>query len=208
MTAAREEVLGRIRSALATGVDVPSVPREYRQAGAPAADIVDLFCRRAADYLATVTPVAPDRLEAALAEACARRGTRSIVTAPGAPWRVAELAMVADSAGVPATELDGYDAALTGCALAIAETGTVVLDGAAASGRRALTLVPDHHLCVVDAAQIVSGVPDAIGALAPAAEEGRPITFVSGPSATSDVELERVEGVHGPRLLDIFVVRA
>jgi L-lactate dehydrogenase complex protein LldG len=107
---------------------------------------------------------------------------------------------------MPAAELDGYDAALTGCALAIAETGTIVLDGGAASGRRALTLVPDHHICVVEARQIVASVPEAIAALEPAAREGRPITFVSGPSATSDIELERVEGVHGPRKLDILVV--
>jgi L-lactate dehydrogenase complex protein LldG len=116
--------------------------------------------------------------------------------------------MVPDSADIPPARLDAYDAALTGCALAIAETGTVVLDGGPASGRRALTLVPDHHLCVVRSDQIVATVPDAIAALAPAAREGRPITFVSGPSATSDIELERVEGVHGPRKLDVFVVTA
>jgi L-lactate dehydrogenase complex protein LldG len=115
---------------------------------------------------------------------------------------------VRDSADLAAAELDGYDAALTGCALAIAETGSIVLDAGPASGRRALTLVPDHHLCVVDAGQIVASVPDAIAALAEAAHEGRPITFVSGPSATSDIELERVEGVHGPRKLDIFVLTA
>jgi L-lactate dehydrogenase complex protein LldG len=105
---------------------------------------------------------------------------------------------------VPA-DLDGLDAALTGCALGIAETGTIVLDGAPLSGRRALTLVPDHHVCVVRAEQVVASVPDAVAALAEAAGEGRPITFVSGPSATSDIELERVEGVHGPRKLDLIV---
>ncbi len=107
-----------------------------------------------------------------------------------------------------ARELDGADAALTGCALAIAETGTIVLDGSAACGRRALTLVPDHHVCVVRAEQIVADVPDAIAALRRRSAERRPITLVSGPSATSDIELERVEGVHGPRRLDVVVVSA
>jgi len=95
---------------------------------------------------------------------------------------------------------------LTGCAAAIAQTGSIVLDGAGHSGRRAITLVPDLHLCVVLAGQIVAAVPDAIATMAPAAREGRPITFVSGPSATADIELNRVQGVHGPRTLDVFVV--
>jgi L-lactate dehydrogenase complex protein LldG len=102
--------------------------------------------------------------------------------------------------------LDGLDGVLTGCALAIADTGTIVLDGRGRSGRRALTLVPDWHVCVVEARQIVPGVPDAVAALAAAAAEGLPLTFVSGPSATSDIELDRVEGVHGPRRLDVVVL--
>jgi len=102
-----------------------------------------------------------------------------------------------------AQQLDGV---LTGCALAIAETGTIVLDGAGGSGRRALTLVPDYHLCVVRSVDIVPSVPDSVVALASVAAEGRPITLVSGPSATVDIELVRVEGVHGPRTLDVFVI--
>jgi L-lactate dehydrogenase complex protein LldG len=192
---AREEVLGRIRAALGTAPVVPDVPRAYRQAGSAATtDVVDLFCERVADYLATVTRVAPGDLDAAIAEACAARGSGFVIT----PSQ--------DSADVPAAELDRYDAAVTGCALAIAETGTIVLDGGPESGRRALTLVPDHHVCVVRADQIVASVPDAIAALAEAAHDGRPITFISGPSATSDIELERIEGVHGPRKLDVLVV--
>jgi L-lactate dehydrogenase complex protein LldG len=207
---ARDEVLARIGAALGPEpAAAPEVPRGYRHAGGGGAAVAatDLFCERVADYRATVVRVGSEHeLTEALAAACASRGTTTIATAPGAPWRVAGAEHTEDGPHIPAAELDGFDAALTGCALAIAETGTIVLDGAPASGRRALTLVPDHHLCVVRAEQIVEAVPQAIAALAPAAREGRPITFVSGPSATSDIELERVEGVHGPRRLDVFVL--
>jgi L-lactate dehydrogenase complex protein LldG len=208
MTGAREEVLGRIAAALGPGVAVPHVPRDYREAGAAGGDVVSLFCSRAADYLATVRRLDEDELEAALAEACAERGTKRVIAAPGTGARIPGLTVVEDSPGIAPAALDDFDAALTGCALAVAETGSIVLDGHPESGRRALTLVPDHHLCIVRADQVVASVPDAIAALAPAAKAGRPITFVSGPSATSDIELERVEGVHGPRKLDIFVVTA
>jgi L-lactate dehydrogenase complex protein LldG len=107
--------------------------------------------------------------------------------------------------GLDAHELDALDGALTGCGLAIAETGTIVLDGGAAQGRRALTLVPDYHLCVVPVDRIVGVVPEAVELLEPAVREGRPLTFISGPSATSDIELSRVEGVHGPRTLHVVV---
>jgi L-lactate dehydrogenase complex protein LldG len=206
MRGAREEVLARIGAALGSGVEPPPIPREYRQAGALPGDSVDLFCERAADYLATVRRVTEAELDHALAEACAERGTTSIASSPGEAHRPPTMEIVTDSPDIPAADLDRFDAALTGCALAIAETGTIVLDGGPDSGRRALTLVPDHHLCIVRAEQVVASVPDAVQALAEAAHEGRPVTFVSGPSATSDIELERVEGVHGPRKLDIFVV--
>jgi L-lactate dehydrogenase complex protein LldG len=206
MTGTREEVLGRIHAALGPSPVVSGVPRRYRQAGGVVGDVVSLFCERAADYLATVRRLQEDELDAALAEACAARGTTRVVTAPGVTRQIPSLTIVEDSTDIAPAALDRFDAALTGCALAVAETGSIVLDGGPESGRRALTLVPDHHLCVVRADQVVASVPDAIAALAGAARAGRPITFVSGPSATSDIELERVEGVHGPRKLDIFVV--
>ena len=109
--------------------------------------------------------------------------------------------------GLANEALDTVDGVLTGCCAAIAETGTIVLDGGARQGRRALTLVPDLHLCVVEVDQIVGTVPEAVERLAPAARERRPFTFISGPSATSDIELSRVEGVHGPRRLEVFIVR-
>ena len=207
---AREEILARIDAALGHGVAVPDVPRAYRlaQSGPPAGDeaVVARFCERAAEYRATVRRVAAGELEDAITEACREHGAQRVATPPGMPHRAPGVELLIDDPPIPARELDGVDGVLTGCALAIAETGTVVLDGGAESGRRALTLVPDLHVCVVEAARIHASVPDAVAALAHAAAEGRPLTLISGPSATSDIELERVEGVHGPRELVILVV--
>jgi L-lactate dehydrogenase complex protein LldG len=211
VSAAREAVLGRIRAALGDGAPVPDVPRDYRGAGAVgeagSPEVVERFCERVAEYQATVTRVAADEVAAAVARLCQARGARRIAVAAGveAPRGVEA---VADDPPLSPQALDALDGVLTGCALAIAETGTIVLDGGDRSGRRALTLVPDWHVCVVEEHTIVAGVPDAIAALADAARDGRPITFVSGPSATSDIELDRVEGVHGPRTLDVLVVAA
>jgi L-lactate dehydrogenase complex protein LldG len=183
---AREEILGRVRTALGDA-SPPEVPRDYRRAGT-APDPVALFCERVSDYRATV-----HRDLDVLPELCTGR----VLRAPGVDWDAP-----ADSPELSAHELDAVDTALTGCALAIAETGTIVLDGGPESGRRALTLVPDHHVCIVRVDQIVGSIPEALERLRP----DRPLTFVSGPSATADIELERVEGVHGPRKLDVVVV--
>ena len=192
---ARDEVLGRVRSALGEAPAVPEVPREYHGPGAAPVD-VDLFCERVADYKATVHRTTPGDLAARIKAVCAAHGaTRLVGTIEGF-----------EDAGLGARDLDALDGVVTGCALGIAETGTIVLDGAEASGRRALTLVPDLHVCVVHEEQIVASVPDAVDRLAEAARAGRPITLVSGPSATSDIELDRVEGVHGPRRLEVLVV--
>jgi L-lactate dehydrogenase complex protein LldG len=120
-------------------------------------------------------------------------------------WRPDGVELVVDE-GLSASTLDGVDGALTGCALAIAEPGAIVLDAGPGQGRRALTLVPDYHLCVVLEESIVELVPEAVERLAAAISEGRPLTFIAGPSATSDIELNRVEGVHGPRTLHVVVV--
>ena len=198
MTRAREEILGRIRGSLN---DVPdaerpedvAVARDYRRSGARTrAQLVDHLAERVADYAARVR---------------AEMGLRRVVVPAGLPggWRPRDVELTED-AGLSATELDAVDGAVTGCAVAIAETGTIVLDGSPICGRRLLTLVPDHHICVVLAGQIVELVPEAIGAVAPAVREGRrPITLVSGPSASSDIELSRVEGVHGPRHLLVLI---
>jgi L-lactate dehydrogenase complex protein LldG len=202
---ARDEVLGRIRAALGPSPAAPDVPRAYRQAGEVGGDVVDRFCERVAEYRATVTRVSAAALSAHVRELC--RGKR-IAVPPGGPDVLGGVEVVVDDPPLSPQALDGLDGVLTGCALAIAETGTIVLDGGQRSGRRALTLVPDWHICIVEAETIVAGVPDAVAALAAAAREGRPITLVSGPSATSDIELDRVEGVHGPRRLDVIVVSA
>jgi L-lactate dehydrogenase complex protein LldG len=209
VTAARDEIMGRIRAAL-DGAPPPTagaIARDYRQAGAPADfDPVERFCERVADYDAVVHRVGESELEGALAETCRERGAVRLAVPSGLPWFPAGVELTTDDPPLSPRALDALDGVISGCAVAIAETGTIVLDGAGASGRRAITLVPDLHLCVVRADQVVPAVPDAIAAVAGAVAEGRPITFVSGPSATADIELERVQGVHGPRRLDVFVV--
>jgi L-lactate dehydrogenase complex protein LldG len=204
---ARENVLACIRDALGQAPSVHVVPRAYRGAGTIDTEgVVDRFCERLAEYRATVTRLAWGDLAATVAGLAEARGARRIAVPPGRPNELPGLEVIVDEPPLSPQALDQLDGVLTGCALAIAETGTIVLDGGERSGRRALTLVPDWHVCVVEETAVVAGVPDAIAALAPAAAEGRPITFVSGPSATSDIELDRVEGVHGPRTLDVLVI--
>jgi L-lactate dehydrogenase complex protein LldG len=213
VSAAREEILGRIRAALkdVPPAEVPGdvpVAREYRRAGElTGADRVERFAERVADYDAQVRRVDADGLSDAVTASCAELGLRRVVVPSQLPgsWRPRDVEVIEDS-GLSASELDAIDGAVTGCAVAIAETGTLVLDGEGLSGRRALTLVPDNHICVVATEQIVGLVPEGIAALAPAVRERRaPITLVSGPSASSDIELSRVEGVHGPRHLLVLI---
>jgi L-lactate dehydrogenase complex protein LldG len=211
VSGSREAMLASVRAALGPAPAVPEVPREYRAAGTQGdrGDLVaaGLFCERVADYQATVHRVSGDELTVALTAACERRGARRLaVPAHAPPWTLEGIELVRDDPALSPRQLDGLDGVVSGCALAIAETGTIVLDGVGASGRRALTLVPDYHLCVVRVQDIVASVPDAVAALASVAAEGRPITLISGPSATVDIELVRVNGVHGPRTLDVFVV--
>ncbi len=212
MSEARKEILGRIRAALGDvapgerAADV-EVPRDYvRSDDRSRTDLVQRFAERVRDYHAEVEQV--DDVGAAVSEACSRLGLRRIVVPPALPdaWRPHGVEVTEDQ-GLSAGQLDEFDGALTGCACAIAETGTVALDGRERSGRRLLTLVPDHHICVVEIDQLVGLVPEAIARLAPAVRDaGAPITLVSGPSASSDIELSRVEGVHGPRHLLVLIV--
>ena len=198
---ARDEILRKVRTALAD-VEPDPVPVASPR-GAEAADLVAHFAERVADYRATVVRCAADEVGTAVSAALPP-GTR-VVVPPGLPEELRDqLADVRVDDGLSALELDDIDAVVTGCRIAIAETGTIVLDHEPDQGRRALTLVPDRHVCVVRAEQVVADVPDAVARLDP----GRPLTWISGPSATSDIELDRVEGVHGPRVLHVIVVTA
>ena len=204
----REEILRRIRAATADITRPPDVPRRYTPAsrGPGQADeaLVSLFEERASDYRATVRRCEITELAQVIADAVATRGAGRIGVPRGfpAPWSALLPGAVPDDPPLDVAALDGLDGVVTTCAVAIAETGTIVLDAGPGQGRRAFTLVPDYHLAVVRAGQIVAGVPDAVAALDPV----RPLTWISGPSATSDIELTRVEGVHGPRTLDIVIV--
>jgi L-lactate dehydrogenase complex protein LldF len=205
---ARDAILGAIRSALVDAPPPPEVPRAYRRrSDRPRAEIVATFAERVGEYKATVRVAGDETLGEALSELCEGRAAKRLAVPADLPaaWRPDGVELVAD-AGLSPHDLDRLDGALTGCAVGIAETGTIVLDGGHGQGRRALSLVPDYHLCVVHGEQVVDLVPEAVERLEPALREGRPLTFVSGPSATSDIELSRVEGVHGPRTLHVVVV--
>lgn len=214
MSDARDAVLRRIRAALAAGSAGDSgdeeAPRRYRRtADRPRAEMVALFAERVREYRATVHAVDSATLPEAIAAACAERQVRRLVVPPDLPpgWLPSGIEIVPDDGLSPAA-LDQCHGVLTGCALAIAETGTIVLDSGPSQGRRAITLIPDVHLCVVREEQIVGILPEAMDLLEAAARAGRPITAVSGPSATSDIELQRVEGVHGPRRMTVLLTAA
>jgi hypothetical protein len=198
MSSARDEILAGVRSAL-DGVEppgpLPAAPRVR-----PVDDLVALFVERVEDYRAVVTRCGPDEVVATVATALAGG---SAVVPPGLDLDVPG-AVVDD--GLSALELDALDAVVTAARVGIAETGTIVLDHAPDQGRRAISLVPDLHVCVVRADQVVPDVPQAVALLGTPAYDGRPQTWISGPSATSDIELDRVEGVHGPRTLHVVLV--
>jgi L-lactate dehydrogenase complex protein LldG len=197
VSAARDEILARTRAAIGSGRAPSPAVRSYRTAGTlDAAARLALLCDRLVDYRA--------RVEHDLGRVLEEFGeVARIGVPPGLPaaWRPRNAV---EDQGLSASELDALDGVVTGCTVAIAETGTLVLAGGPAEGRRALTLVPDLHLCVVRTDQVVETVPEAFAALR--GLERRPLTFVSGPSATSDIELKRVEGVHGPRRLIVVIV--
>lgn len=203
MTDARAAVLGRIRAALAAAPpDSVVVPRDYAREPLTGPADGQRFAEAVAEYRARVHLVSDvSEISATVAELVGPDATVVIPADLPAEWSEGTRTL-ADDPQLSVDTLDRADAVLTGCAVGIAATGTIVLDAGFAQGRRALTLVPDHHICVVRADQIVDTVPQGFAALDPT----RPLTFISGPSATSDIELQRVEGVHGPRTLDVLIV--
>jgi L-lactate dehydrogenase complex protein LldG len=212
---AREEVLARIAAAhsAAPPPDLPyeDIVREYRTTSDSSAEaLTELLIDRLVDYRALVRQCSGDDLARTIADALADRGAHTVVVPSGldSSWTAGFSGSVLTDGLLAAyqrtvSELDSVDGVITSCAVAIAETGTLILDGSPGQGRRILTLIPDYHLCVVIPDQIVAAVPPALARLAPT----RPLTMISGPSATSDIELNRVEGVHGPRTLEVIMVR-
>jgi L-lactate dehydrogenase complex protein LldG len=195
---AREEILTAVRAALHSAPSPPEVSRDYRASAAEErAAVLDRFAERVAEYRATVVRCAASSLPETLGDLLG--GLETVVVPSGLAFDIAG-AVVGD--GLSAAELDAVDVVVTAAAVGVARTGTIVLDHGPGQGRRALSLVPDRHVCVVFGDQVVSGVPEAVALLDPAL----PQTWISGPSATSDIELDRVEGVHGPRQLTVVLV--
>ncbi|MFJ6792967.1 lactate utilization protein C [Streptomyces sp. NPDC091268] len=211
----KDRILGRIRRATAAGPPgdggpEPRIPRDYLRVHGrrTPAETVDLLAAHLAEYRAKVHRVDADGLPALPARLLAARGARTVLVPAGLPphWlSAADAVRVPDRAAATPYELDAVDSVVTGCALAVAETGTLVLDAGPGQGRRRISLVPDHHICVVRVPdQVVDSVPQAL----PLLDATRPLTWISGPSATSDIELDRVEGVHGPRTLEVVLLGA
>jgi L-lactate dehydrogenase complex protein LldG len=203
---AREEILRRVQSA-----HVASNNQEIRRDYAHTVELSDpvaLFVERVEDYKATVIRTNPDNVAAAVAKSLA--GARRVVVPAGfnPSWQPGEIDIVQDEPVLSSEDLDGVDAVLTSAVVGVAVTGTIVLDHTEGQGRRALTLVPDLHVCVITAQQIVGDVPEAIARLSASVNAGHPLTWVSGPSATVDIELIRVHGVHGPRTLRVVLVES
>ena len=205
---AREDVLARLRAARSTS-DVPVVPRDYHRTGeTDRGRLAELLTERLVDYKAGVHPCAPDAIGATVATILGESTPLVVPADVPEEWLVGYPGVVVrDLQPQPlgVADLDAAGAVLTGCAVAVATTGTLILDTGPKQGRRVLSLLPDHHVCVVHLGSVVASLPEALARLA---DPTRPLTFVSGPSATSDIELKRVEGVHGPRRLDVVLVQA
>jgi L-lactate dehydrogenase complex protein LldG len=211
---ARDDILARVRAAVADVTTEPGSrgPVPVIEVPSPGpGESLELFAENVADYRATVIRVRPSQVAAAITDALRANGCRSAVVPTGldATWRRAveeTLDVLTESDATSPQVLDSVDAVVTGAAVGIATTGTIILDHRSDQGRRELTLVPDTHVCIIRADQVVHDVPEAVARLRPGPHGPRPLTWISGPSATSDIELKRVEGVHGPRTLVVILV--
>jgi L-lactate dehydrogenase complex protein LldG len=203
---AKSEILRDIRQAKAKA-PVPAAPRQYRQTLSldPEARL-DLFTDRLLDYNATVFTSTETGIPQAIATALESRGKSSLIIPPAFPqdWLPEGFRFIPDEL-LDYQTIDASEGAITACTAAIAFTGTIILSHGPHEGRRAISLIPDYHLCIVRASQLVDTVPEGIRALA--AFQTRPLTTISGPSATADIEMIRVKGVHGPRTLDVIIVQ-
>lgn len=217
MSKAKDHILGNIRKALGNVPDGErpedvEVPRKYHRKGERTGDeVISLFAERVGEYKARVKRIRHTELTRVITESCSREEARKLVVPADFPkeWLPDSVDSLWDNPANPLThqELDDSDGVITTCALAVAETGTIILDAGEGQGRRVLTLLPDYHLCIVRASQIVELVPEGFAYFESSVKkEGRPVTFISGPSATSDIELSRVEGVHGPRRLEVLIM--
>jgi L-lactate dehydrogenase complex protein LldG len=210
---ARDEILGRVRAALggaftaeAANHGWSAVPRRYRRSGLLQREaVMELFKHRLQDYDATLVQCGPAEVAQSVATRLAVQGKQRLLVSEGlsAEWLPAAFDFVVDQ-GFAAKVLDGFEGILTGSTVAIAETGTVVLQNVRGQGRRAATLVPDYHLCLVRQEDVVETVPEAIDRIRNSA--GFATTFISGPSATADIEMTRIKGVHGPRVLEVILI--
>ena len=214
MSATRDLILSRVRAALPdvpaneSPTDVP-VARDYRQTcSTNKPHLIEQLRERLVDYKAVVHLVSPGSINQAIVDSLRDRGIKRLVVPADFPFELpaTDLTLLEDP-GLSLQDIESCDGVISTCAVAIAETGTIVLDCGPGQGRRSLSLVPDYHLCIVHSDQVVGLVPEAILQLTgPASGPGRPMTWISGPSATSDIELNRVEGVHGPRTLEVLIV--
>lgn len=210
VVSARDDILASVRAALkAPSPPAGPTPAYHRKGQLSAQARQERFLSRLQDYNVNLLPLTgPDQIATTVAARLQALGKRTLAVAPDLDpsWRPEGLELLVDDASTAYADLDRVEAALTACACAIAETGTIVLDGGPGQGRRALTLLPDHHLCVVFASQVVEIVPEALERMRPSVDAGLPLTFLSGPSATADIEFDRVVGVHGPRTLDVLFI--
>jgi L-lactate dehydrogenase complex protein LldG len=206
----RERVLERIRKAnLRAAVPEPAIPRSYDDGSSQTADkTLELFEERLRDYDARVFPVLRGEIAAKTAEILNAGNRRRIAVPAGMPaeWRSGDVEWIVDGVGdheLSFDVLNGVDGVMTAATVGVAVSGSIVLQHGPMEGRRVLTLLPDYHLCVVEAPQIVASLPEAFARL----DRTRPVTFFSGPSATADIEMIRVKGVHGPRFLDVLLIQ-